>query len=149
MATDTDRLICALQNEHKTLSAEADVMVKAVDPYVKADARTNDRPAGSTRIDSELACQTASASIGEGFVTSLVQAWSPRGCYSANGYGIYYNSHPTGMATDTDRLICALQNEHTTLSAEADVMVKAVDPYVKADARTNDCPAGSARIESE
>ncbi len=77
-------------------------------PYFIGAANTSECP-GSTQIDDEGACKTATASLG--IVWNISGAWfsSPRRCFVGHtGYGYmgYFNTHANGSANLGQYPIC-------------------------------------------
>ncbi len=87
---------------------------------------SNECPAGWMRIETMAACQSFVQRRGP-FI-SLYDANTPRGCYYGEfPYG-FFNSHPVGAGKSGYQLVCPV--------------------YMWAVAGSNECPAGSVRIET-
>ena len=71
-----------------------------------ADFGSNDCPAGSVRIDTEMACKSAAATLGFEYANNLSNSGRPKGCYG-NGTHWWLNTHATGKASTTRQLVCA------------------------------------------
>jgi hypothetical protein len=72
---------------------------------VLGDFGSNVCPAGSTGIDTEVACQSGVATLGFVYVRNLSNPAYPKGCYS-NGTHAWLNTHATGSASATRQRIC-------------------------------------------
>ncbi len=71
---------------------------------------SNACPAGSVRIETELACRIAAAATNMIPGSSFVGTWSvyPRGCYYNTYYdNAYFNTDPVGAGNSRGQLLCA------------------------------------------
>jgi hypothetical protein len=141
--------------------------------YVSGAAGSNACPTGSVRIMTEAACRTAAAAAGKTPGSSsypFVETYSntPRGCYYSTSNYAYFNTHTSG-AGDSARLLCAATTTGAPLAhrcarvcvpagaaalrvcSDARVVRRAscAGAYVYGAAGSNECPAGSVRIETE
>jgi hypothetical protein len=74
---------------------------------VKGTLNSNTCPAGSARIATEAACQTAASAMGLGYGSSGSYSNYPKGCYQWSDGAVYFNQHATGGADAQSQLLCS------------------------------------------
>ncbi len=86
-------------------------MLPCAGTYVSGADGSNECPAGSVRIETEVACRTAVAAAGKILPAySFLGTWYdvPRGCYYyTSGNAAYFNTHAVGAGWSGTKLLCA------------------------------------------
>ncbi len=87
-------------------------MLSCAGAYVSGAVNSNECPAGSARIETEVACRIAAATAGKtpsvtpGYPFVETKSYAPRGCYYGTNTA-YLNSHAVGEGWSVARLLCA------------------------------------------
>ena len=82
-------------------------MLSCAGTYVSGAVNSNACPAGSVRIETEVACRTAAAAAGMTFGSTSVEADYPRGCYYSTSNRAWFNPHAVGAGRSGFQLLCA------------------------------------------
>ena len=77
--------------------------------FVIGGMNTNDCPEGISVNMNQFECKEAAPLLNFTFIENVVWADSPKGCVKYSVY-VYYNSHPTGNASEYEAPLCLRGN---------------------------------------